>query len=180
MQVALVVVVGAVISCVGCSSPAKRETHLANAAQPTPVRELADRDALVHSVLERYLAYGTLDDDELLPKQGPIYVMTEVGADPIDHRIVPAALPEAKRPFVLRTAAELQAEADRAGKEVAFIHFYSITVEGSWASVSAGGDILLPTKTNAVKTCCCSSSRSYEKHAGRWTIKAGPHVVSCG
>ena len=164
-----------------CSGGPQRETRLANAAPAEPAAGVAltDQDALVHAVLARYLAFGVLPDHDLLPKQGPIYVLDELG-DPIGSRISASALPEAIRPFELRTMAQLRAEAEAKNHEVAFIRFHWISVAGADATVNVGGDIVLPRQSHAIKTCCCSASYRYAKRMGKWGPTGDDIVVGCG
>ena len=69
--------------------------------------------------------------------------------------------------FALHTAAEIQAEADHRGDNVAYVQIF-VRIEGDHAQVSEGVDIALPKASQQIKMCCCSSSREYVKRAGRW------------
>jgi len=165
-----------------CPSSQRTEPTIANAqparpAQPAPA--IDERDVIVKTVLERFIADpNSMPDDGLLPDTGPIYVLAEIG-EPVTHTVAPASLPNNPRPFVLKPLAELQAEADRTKATVAFIRFYELDVHDSTsANVSIGADIALPSHSNAIKMCCCSEGARWEKHDGRWT-PGGVRVMSC-
>jgi hypothetical protein len=169
----------ALAAVLGCSAPKAREVPVSNTTGAPAAPRADEHDAIVAAVLARFSADPeTLPDAGLLPKQGPIYVLSEVGEKP-DPVVRIGALPRGPRPFVGRTLAELQAEADKHNVILQFIHFYSITIHGDRASVSSGADILYPTRHRDLKTCCCLSSDEYEKRAGRWTfVSRGSSICS--
>src|SRR5688572_1629587 len=110
----------------GCTSPRRGPAPVASTAGAPMVAAVADHDAIVAAVLDRFAAdHATLPDAGLLPERGPLYVLTEIGQAPRKVTRI-GALPRAARPYVGRTLAELQAEADQRNASVAFIRIYAI------------------------------------------------------
>ena len=172
----------AIMLC-ACPSSQRAEPTIAN-TQPAPPASSApttdDRDVIVTTVLERFIAApDSMPDHSLLPKTGPIYVLAEVG-EPVIHTVQPGALPNNPRPFAIKPLAEIQAEADRTQATLAFIRFYGVEVHDNHAraDVSIGVDLVLPGHSKAIKMCCCMASERWEKHDGRW-IPDSAKVVSC-
>jgi len=124
----------------------------------------------VRAELQRYLDGAELPDAGLLPKDSLPVVCSDITVSVAQQQqpavITAAALPGAKR-FVLRPRAELQAQADKADANVAYISF-GVELAGDEADVDFGVDILLPTQSKAVKLCCCSSSDHFSRKQGTW------------
>jgi hypothetical protein len=163
----------ALAAMLGCSGPApRREAQISNTAGERAGASSTEHEAIVAAVLDRFAADPeTLLDAGLLPQKGPLYVLTEIGGESEQDRPVQiSTLPRATRPYVGKTLAELQAEADRKNEKVTFIHIYTITIKNNRATVSSGADILLPRRTDRVKLCCCLADDVYEKRGGRWTF----------
>ena len=138
---------------------------IANGAAPA-ADPRTDAERLIGAVLQRYLDDpSTMSDAGLLPQAGAIPVARE-----IDDRaaVTAAGLPVVGRGFVVRDLADLQAEADRRGEEVAFIRFTQVEIAVDHAVVGVGVDIVLPKATDAIKMCCCRSVSSYLRRPDGW------------
>lgn len=133
----------------------------------------ADIDALASVVLARIVA-----GQEALADQGTstTYVVGELRGG---QRLGPAALPQGtSRTFVLKTRAEVQAEADRSGAEINYLDFESIYSDGTCALVRGGGDFVIPSSKRFVtKQCCCTGTEIYEKQNGRWVFVRRVHEI---
>jgi hypothetical protein len=80
------------------------------------------------------------------------------------------SVPSIAAPHTAKTLAELEREADKAGKAVGFIHVFSVEVAGTSATITYGGDIALEKARRGHKLCCCESTDTYVKKAGAWTF----------
>jgi hypothetical protein len=157
----------------GCSKPRPTQAPISNAGGGAAAPAASELDTLVAAVLARLGEEDAIPDAGLLPKEGPAYVLTEVEipgdkgnkGDTIAHI---RTLPQQPRPFVGKTRAELEAEADRNGDRVAFVRFYSIRLSGNTALVSVGIDVELAGR--APKLCCCLAEDRYDRRDGRWTF----------
>ena len=83
--------------------------------------------------------------------------------------VTPPRLPP---PFVLKPIAELDAEATRTKTNIGFIHVYSVSVTGTTAVITIGGDVSVPKDPNIIKMCCCESVDTYDFAAGAWVFTA--------
>ena len=88
-------------------------------------------------------------------------------------------MPQSPRPFELVTLDEVGKRADAADKDVHFIHIdATFAKDGQHASVSHGVGLELPKKQNAIKLCCCTATRAFDRRGGRWHA-SDVHMMSC-
>lgn len=142
--------------------PAAPVVH--NVAPVAPDAALLDeRAAVIASALARYdRDPKTMLDGGLV--EGNAWVIVE----PAPGLAVPPIPP----PHTAKTLAELEREADRAGKAVGFIHVFSVEVTGATATITYGGDVALEASRRPHKLCCCESTDTYVKKAGVWTFES--------
>lgn len=135
---------------------------------PTP--SVAETDALIGAVLERYLTdRDALPDGGMLPSTGPVFVVSDADGA---LRMTASAIPKAGAgKLVLRTRRDLQADADRLGTEVFFVGFYRATISGDCATIDVGVYFAAPKNSKKIYLCCCSSTDVYERQHGRWVFK---------
>jgi hypothetical protein len=135
---------------------------------PTP--SVAETDALVGAVLERYLTdRDALPDGGMLPSTGPVFVVSDAdGALRTTHSAIPKA---GAGKLVFRTSRDLQADADRLGTEVFYVGFYRATISGDCATIGVGVYFAAPKNSKKIYLCCCSSTDVYERQHGRWVFK---------
>jgi hypothetical protein len=151
--------------------PAAQAQAQVQAPRPTEV------DLLIRMLLEQSMTNPKdLADSTMLPTVGPVYVRAEIPGSP-GAIVTPQALPRTGR-FVIKHAAELQAEADRTRKTVPFIAFTTAEVIGDRATAEHGVDIAVPTDPNVIKMCCCSERKQYVRKGATWEA-TGVVVTSC-
>jgi len=140
--------------------PAAPVVH--NVAPVAPVAApLDERAAVIAAALARY------DQDPTTMLDGGL---VEGNAWVIVEPAPGFALPKIPTPHTAKTLAELEREADKAGKAVGFIHVFSVEVAGTSATITYGGDVALESQRRGHKLCCCESTDTYVKKAGVWTF----------
>ena len=130
----------------------------------------ADRAALLGAVLDHHAAAGIVD----APPQsdpGPIYV-TIKGLRTL------ALPPSTARQYIVTTQADLQRDATRSGREIRFINIFGLETAGSCATVTVGGDFVVPRPKDIGKMCCCSETEVFLRRGGRWVFRTS-RVGSC-
>lgn len=133
--------------------PSSKPDEVVMGSVPTP----ADLDDIVRAVL---------DKNDIADGRSKV-VRTEIE----DGRTVSrTALPEG---YVLRTEAELEAEAKRTNSNVWYVAFYSVYATNTCARVLVGGDFVQPRRQ--LKNCCCIATDFYEKRNGRWQFVKRTH-----
>jgi hypothetical protein len=113
-----------------------------------------ERAAVIAAALARY------DQDPTTMLDGGLIVEPAPGL----------SVPSIAAPHTAKTLAELEREADKAGKAVGFIHVFSVEVAGTSATITYGGDVALEKARRGHKLCCCESTDTYVKKAGVWTF----------
>ncbi|HEY0249883.1 MAG TPA: hypothetical protein VGC41_00065 [Kofleriaceae bacterium] len=122
-----------------------------------PATRQAERDVIT-AALKRYVA-----DPKTVADSG-LVTTTWVGFEP---KINPPTTLPGK--LVGRTLPDLQSVANTSHHEVGFVHIYAVSVTGTKAKITLGGDIVLEAKSGQIKMCCCENEDLYELRAGVWT-----------
>jgi hypothetical protein len=113
---------------------------------------------VIAAALERFRAApDTLPDNGLVGTHH--YVMIEPGT----------SKPQLPAPFVAMTKTELEAEADRTGANVGFIHIFAVEATGDNADITIGGDVAIPAVNRKHRLCCCEGTDHYTRTNGVWS-----------
>ncbi|HTR53700.1 MAG TPA: hypothetical protein VMJ10_23560 [Kofleriaceae bacterium] len=164
-----------ILAALACcaSPPAPRPIGNTGSAPP----QATASDELASMILSGVVANpSSVPDSELLGESGSIPVVIDVtnGAMPSVAR-----MPHGARPFVFTTVAELQQQADAKRAKIGYLHI-SITIDSpTSAQVEHGGDFVAPADPKAVKMCCCSTSRRYDKTSTGWRVHGNVVISSC-
>lgn len=125
------------------------------AAEPVPAEA-----ELLRAVTQRLeKARDQFPDAGLLPKSGAIPVRA------VDARAFPAAK------WTVKSAAQWQAEADKAGENryAAIVEF--VDINGDVARVNVGVDLFIPVSKPGGKLCCCSATDVYRYDGKTWRFE---------
>lgn len=169
--------VALLVAC-GSKPPATTIEPISNQAA-TPVASpaappTAELDALLLAVLTRFEA-----DEETVPDSGMLTspVVYIVFDDAVS--LGPAAFPPAaKHTYVVKTMAQVQAEADDTGQNINYIGIGAISREANQARFWIGVDFAMPSAEGGGKLCCCKGEVIYELRAGAWTF-TGTGMAIC-
>jgi hypothetical protein len=128
-------------------------------------------DAVAKAVLERYVAdHDSIPDSGLLADEKTILVDRDLEYDGTGGQLTAEALPHGA--FAIRSAAEMQADADRTDQYVHYIFIHSLQIEADRATFWVGVHLKLPDNPDGPGTCCCSAEHRYVKRDGKWTYSA--------
>jgi len=152
--------------CAACGGPPPAPP-IANGA-PGVADTHSDAERLIAAVLQRYLDDpSTMPDHGLLPQAGAVAIAREIRGG---GSVTAGAVPAGGRGFAVRGLADLQAQADRRGESVAFIHFTKVEIAADHAVVGVGVDVALPAAAGGVKMCCCRSYSRYLRRGDGWVF----------
>jgi hypothetical protein len=129
----------------------------------------ADIPALVGSLLRYYATHPKEMMD--WPDRGNVFVLGDVTVDGAVHHLDPASLrPLAPKRFIIRTKAQIQAEADQHETRVMYVYFNAIELERTCALVEWRITLMLPTKLQrgGGVECCSGATDRFHKGAS-WT-----------
>jgi hypothetical protein len=172
-----VAILSALVLSTACAAPAPPPL-LENHATAPPAPATTASDELVAMLLSEFLADpSSMPDGGMVEHGDPIPVVVEVtnGPPPSADR-----LPRGKRRFELTTVQALQARAEATKTRIGYLHIAIVIDSATSASVDHGGDFVAPADPSAVKLCCCSTSRHYDRKPAGWTVRSGVVVTSCG
>lgn len=170
LAIAAAVAVGVALAACGDRPLPPPSNHPIVVTAPAPPEPLGERDALIAAVMARFEADPTtMPDVGLLPDTGPILIRAELDDDRAPRVRFTGTI--RGRKVVVRTAAALQARADRDHQHVHFIRFYGITIDGDAALVGVGVDLVVPTTAHGIKLCCCVGYDRYIRRDGTWVFE---------
>jgi hypothetical protein len=139
--------------------------------------------------IESLIAARAILDMNLIKDHTHVPILETVGQMSVPTKLSRAAISNvAGYGFYLTSSGALSAEADRTGATLFFLMVDGIRmnppsplarITDASASVVVGVDLVLPSSSKAVKTCCCVSSFEFKLTNDHWVfVKRGSTICS--
>jgi hypothetical protein len=175
----------AIVFALACLAGASQQAHTRSALLPAQ----GVIDQFVKEAIESLVAGRAIPDMNLIKNHTHVPILETVTQMSWPTRLSRAAIPDvAGYGFYLTSLGALNTEADRTG-----ITLFFLTVEGirmnppsplagiadTSASAVVGVDLVLPSSSKAVKTCCCVGQFEFTFTNGHWVfVKRGNMICS--
>jgi hypothetical protein len=116
---------------------------------------------------ETFSPQGKFPDFSLVGEKAPVLLRSEVRG-PACVLSDGALFGGIRGGFVLRSTAQLQADADASKTRQVFVVVQSVDISANEATVRLGVDLLLPRSSTSIKLCCCEQEAVLGRIADQW------------